>query len=76
MKTGTTFTALSIDEKEPDGTGKLNKYASCLEISFFRRITILLQHGPLALLMWREDMTIDTAIFSLYVDWINIELLH
>ena len=67
LKTGTTLTVLSIDGKKPDEKERLNKSARCIEISFFRRIKILLGilNGPLALLMLREDMML--AICSLSV---------
>ena len=41
LKTGTTLAVLSIDGKEPEEKERLNKSASCLEISCFRRIKIL-----------------------------------
>ena len=43
LKTGTTLAVLSgpTDGKEPQEKERLNKSASCLEISFFRRIKIL-----------------------------------
>ena len=76
LKTGTTLAVLSIDGKEPEEKERLNKSASCKEISCFRRIKILfgILKGPQALLILREDMML--AISSLSVGWINIELLH
>ena len=67
---------LSTDGKEPEEKERLNKSASYLEISCFRRIKILFEilKGPLALLMLREDMM--SAISSQSVGWINKELLH
>ena len=38
---GTTFAILSNDGKTPDERERLNKSASCLEISFFNRFNIL-----------------------------------
>ena len=76
LKAGTTLAVLSIDGKEPEEKERLNKSASCIEISCFRRIKILfgILKGPQALLILREDMML--AISSLSVGWINIELLH
>ena len=76
LKIGTTLAVLSIDGKEPEEKERLNKSASCKEISCFRRIKILfgILKGPQALLILREDMML--AISSLSVGWINIELLH
>ena len=76
LKTGTTLAVLSIDGKEPEEKERLNKSASCIEISCFRRIKILFQilKGPQALMVLKEDMML--AISSLSVGWINIELLH
>ena len=76
LKTGTTLAVLSIDGKEPEEKERLNKSASCLEVSYFRRIKILfgILKEPQVLLMLREDMTLAT--FSRSVGWINIELLH
>ena len=75
LKPDTTLAVLSVDGKEPEEKERLNKSASCIEISCFRRIKILfgILKGPQALLILREDML---AIFSLSVGWINIELLH
>ena len=57
-KTGTILPVLSLNGKEPEEKERWNKSASCLEISYFRRIKILfgILKGPLALLMLREDM--------------------
>ena len=57
---------LSINENEPDKK-RLNKSASCLKISFLRRIKILFRilNRPLASLMSREDMML--LIFPFYV---------
>ena len=76
LKTDTTLAVLSIDGKEPEEKERLNKSASCKEISCFRRIKILfgILKGPQALLILREDMML--AISSLSVGWIDIELLH
>ena len=63
-------------EKSQRKKERLDKSASCLEISCFRRIKVLFGtlKGPLALLMLREDMVL--AISSWSVGWINIELLQ
>ena len=76
LKAGTTLAVLSIDGKEPEEKERLNKSASCIEISCFRRIKILfgILKGREALLILREDMIL--AISSLSVGWINRELLH
>ena len=73
--TGTTLAVLSIDGKMPEEKETLNKSASCIEISCFRKIKILfgILKGPQTLLILKEDML---AISSLSVGWINIELLH
>ena len=49
---------LSLNGKEPEEKERLNKPASCLEISYFRRIKMLfgILKGPLALFMLRGDM--------------------
>ena len=76
LKTGITFAVLSINGKVSEEKEKLNKSASCKEISCFRRIKILfgILKGAQALVILREDMML--AISSLSVGWINIELLH
>ena len=76
LKTGTTLAVLTIDGKEPEEKQRLNKSASCIETSCFRRIKILfgILKGPQTLLILREDMKL--AISSLSVGWINTELLH
>ena len=76
LKPDTTLAVFSVDGKEPEEKERLNKSASCIEISCFRRIKILfgILKGPQALLILREDMML--AISSLSVGWINIELLH
>ena len=76
LKTGTTVAVLSTDGKEPEEKERLNKSASSLEISCFRRIKILFGKlkGSQVLLMLREDVML--AISSRFVCWINIELLH
>ena len=76
LKTDTTLAVWSIDGKEPEKKERLNKSASCIEISCFRRIKILfgILKGREALLILREDMIL--AISSLSVGWINRELLH
>ena len=76
LKTDIILAVLSIDGKEPEEKERLNKSASCLEISCFRRIKILfgILKGPQVLLMLREDMIL--AVSSRSVGWINIELLH
>ena len=73
---GTTLAVSSIHEKVPEEKERLNKSASCVEISYFRRIKILLGilKGPLALMMSKEDMML--VISSLSVCWINIQILH
>ena len=65
-KTSITLAVLSINENEPDKK-RLNKSASCLKISFLRRIKILFRilNRPLASLMSREDMML--LIFPFYV---------
>ena len=57
-KTGTILAVLSLNGKEPEEKERLNKPASCLEISYFRRIKMLfgILKGPLALFMLRGDM--------------------
>ena len=64
---------LSIDGKEPGEKERLNKSASCIEISCFRRIKILfgILKGPQALLILREDMMLAISLLS--VGWTNIE---
>ena len=54
---------------------RLNKFANCFEISFFKRNNILkgILFGLEALLELREDMML--AISSLSVAWRNIVLL-
>ena len=76
LKTDTTLAVSSVDGKESEEKERLNKSASCLEISCFRRIKILfgILKGPQVLLMLREDMIL--AISSQSVGQINIELLH
>ena len=75
LKTGTTLAALSTDRKQPEEKERLNKSASCLETSCFRKIKILFEilKGPLALLMLKEDMVL--VISSLSVGWISIDLM-
>ena len=75
LKRGTTFAVLSIDGNEPEEKESLNKSASCINISCFRRIKILfgLLKGPQALLILTEDIML--AISSLSVGCINIALL-
>ena len=75
LKPGTTSAVLSTDGKEPEEKKRLNKPASCLEISCFRKIKILLGilKGTLSLLMLREDMMLPSSSES--IGWINIELL-
>ena len=48
---------LSIDGKEPEEKERLNKSASCIEISCFRRIKTLfgILKVPLAVLRLREN---------------------
>ena len=66
LKTGTIFAVLIIDGKEPDEKERLSKSASCMEISFLKRINILfgILNGPLALLMLREDMILALSSLS------------
>ena len=61
LKTGTTSAVLRIDGKEQEEKERLNKSASSLEISCFKRIKILfgILKGPQVLLMLREDMILD-----------------
>ena len=75
-KTGTTLAVLSTGGKEPEEKERLNKSASSLEVTCFRRIKILFRilKEPQALLMLREDMML--AISSRPIGLINIKLLH
>ena len=41
LKTSTALAVVSIDAKEPEEKQRLNKSASCLEISGFRGIKVL-----------------------------------
>ena len=61
VKTGTTSAVLSIHGKEQEEKERLNKSASSLEISCFKRIKILfgILKGQQVLLMLREDMILD-----------------
>ena len=74
LKTGTTFAVLNTEGKTPVMKERLNKSASCFEISYFRRNNILyaILFGPEALLELREDMIL--AISSLSVGCRNIVL--
>ena len=62
-KTGTTLAVLSIDGKEPEEKERLNKSASCLEISRFRRIKILfgILKRSLALVTLKEDIMVTIS---------------
>ena len=70
LKTCTMLAVLSIDGKKPKEEERLNKFASCLEISCFRRIKIFfgILKGPLALLMLREDMMLAISSLSVGLD--------
>ena len=77
IKTGTTFAILSTNGKTPiTKKKKLNKSASCIEISFLRKNNILqgILFGPEALLELREDTMLP--ISSLLVGFRNIALSH
>ena len=69
LKTCTTLAVLSMDGKEPEEKERLNKSASCIEISYFRRIKILfgIVKGLQALLILREynDFGYFLAVFRL-----------
>ena len=77
IKTGTTFAILSTYGKyRSQKKKKLNKSASCIEISFLRKNNILqgILFGPEALLELREDTMLP--ISSLLVGFRNIALSH
>ena len=65
-----------MDENLPDEKKGLKRSASGLDISFFRRMKMLLGilNGPTDLFLSRDDMM--SAISSLLVGWIKDEFLH
>ena len=72
LKTGTTFTAFSSEEKTAVMKERLTKSANCFKISFFKKEGTLF--GPKALLELIEDKML--AISSLSVCCRNIVLYY
>ena len=67
LKTGTTLAVLSIDGKEPQEKERLNKSASYIEISCFRRIKILIGilKGPQAKQIFWSYMHLSISLYMM-----------